>query len=158
MSEVRLRDAEPGDASVILQMLRDLAEAVGEAEASEARLDDIERDGFGPHRHFETIIAEAEGRAAGMMVIFPTYSTYKGRPCLFVNDLYVAPWARGLGVGRLLMARACRLALIRGCCRVELHVLQDNPARSFYEGIGMVASEERVYVARGQAMEDLAEQ
>ncbi len=75
-----------------------------------------------------------------------------------MNDIYVAPWARGLGLGRRLMARVCRLAVERDCYRVELRVLRDNPAQSFYEGIGLVATSERTSVIRDQGMRDLAEQ
>ena len=75
-----------------------------------------------------------------------------------MNDIYVAPWARVLGLGRRLMARVCRLAIERDCCRVEHRVLRDNPAQSFYEGIGLAATSERTSVVRDQGMRDLAEQ
>jgi GNAT superfamily N-acetyltransferase len=156
VSAVTLRAAGPDDAEAAFAMLRALAEAVGEAEAFVATVEDVRRDGFGPAPLYETLIAELDGAPVGLMTLFPTYSTYKGRPCLQVNDLYVAPEARQRGVARRLMARVCRLALERGCCRVELKVLETNEAREFYESIGMGATAEVAYTIRDRALSDLA--
>ena len=156
MSAVTLRPAREDDAAAMFAMLHALAEAVGEAEAFTSTIADLRRDGFGPAPLYETLIAELDGRPIGLLTLFPTYSTYKGRPCLHVNDLYVAPEARGLGVARRLMARVCRLALERGCCRVELKVLENNEARDFYESIGMGATAEVAYTIRDRALMDLA--
>ncbi len=156
MSAVILRPAREDDVETVFAMLRALAEAVGEAEQLTSTVEDVRRDGFGPAPLYETLIAEAAGRPVGVLTLFPTYSTYKGRPCLHVNDLYVAPEARQSGVARLLMARVCRLALERDCCRVELKVLETNEARDFYESIGMGATAEVAYTIRDQALLDLA--
>ncbi len=156
MSAVTLRPAREDDAAAMFAMLHALAEAVGEAEAFASTIEDVRRDGFGPAPLYETLIAELDGRPVGLLTLFPTYSTYKGRPCLHVNDLYVAPEARGLGVARRLMARACRLALERDCCRVELKVLENNPARKFYEAIGMGATAEVAYPRSARALRHLA--
>lgn len=156
MSAVTLRSAYYEDAETVFALLRALAEAVGDAEAFAATVEDVRRDGFGPTPRYETVIAELDGRAVGLLTLFATYSTYKGRPCLHVNDLYVAPEARGRGVGRRLMARACRLARDRGCCRVELKVLDNNEARDFYETIGMAATAELAYSIEDRALADLA--
>jgi GNAT superfamily N-acetyltransferase len=155
-SGVKLRTAHHEDAETVFAMLRALADAVGDAEAFAATVEDVRRDGFGPAPRYETVIAELDGRPVGLLTLFATYSTYKGRPCLHVNDLYVAPGARGRGVGRRLMARACRLASERGCCRVELKVLDNNEARDFYETIGMAATAELAYSIEDQALADLA--
>jgi len=155
-SGVLLRPAREADAELVFAMLRALAVAVGDAEAFAATVEDVRRDGFGPAPRYETLIAELDGRPVGLLTLFATYSTYKGRPCLHVNDLYVAPEARGRGVGRRLMARACRLARERGCCRVELKVLDNNEARDFYETIGMGATAEVAYSVEDQALADLA--
>ena len=129
---------------------------MGEAEAFTSTVEDTRRDGFGPAPHYGSLIAELDGRPVGLLTHFPSYSTYKGRPCLHVNDLYVAPEARERGVARRLMARACRLALERDCCRVELKVLETNTARDFYESIGMGATAEVAYTIFDQALETLA--
>lgn len=156
MSAVTLRPAGAGDAEAVFALLRALAEAVGEAEAFTASVEDVRRDGFGPAPLYETLIAELDGAPVGLLTLFPTYSTYKGRPCLHVNDLYVASDARQRGVARQLMARVCRLARERGCCRIELKVLANNAARDFYESIGMGATAEVAYTIRDQALIDLA--
>jgi len=158
VSAVTLRTAHCEDAETVFQMLRALAEAVGEAEHFTATLADVRRDGFGPTPFYESLIAELDGRTLGLLTLFPTYSTYKGRPCLHVNDVYVVPEARGRGTARRLMARACRLAVDRGCCRVELKVLETNAARDFYESIGMGATAEVAYTIRGSALLDLADE
>jgi GNAT superfamily N-acetyltransferase len=156
VSAISLRNACADDAEAVFVLLRALAEAVGEAEHFTASLADVRRDGFGPAPLYETWIAELDGAPVGLMTLFPTYSTYKGRRCLHVNDLYVAPEARQRGIARRLMARACRMALERGCCRVELKVLETNAARDFYESIGMGATAEVAYTIRGHALLDLA--
>ena len=156
MSAVILRPASANDAEAVFALLRALAEAVGEAEHFSCTVEDVHRDGFGPAPLYETLIAELDGAPVGVLTLFPTYSTYKGRPCLHVNDLYVEPEARQRGIARRLMARVCRMALERNCCRVELKVLQNNAARDFYETIGMGATAEVAYTIRGDALQALA--
>lgn len=156
MTAVTLREAREEDAETLFEMLRALAQDVGEAQEFVACLEDVRRDAFGPTARYETILAEADGAPVGLVAFFPTYSTYKGRPCLHVNDLYVAPEARTRGLARRLMARVCRLARERDCCRVELKVLDTNNARDFYESIGMGATAEVAYTIRDRALADLA--
>ena len=156
MSGVTLREAGKDDAETVFAMIAALAEAVGESEHFTSSVEDVRRDGFGTAPLYETLIAELDGTPVGLVTLFPTYSTYKGRPCLHVNDLYVAPEARERGIARRLMARVCRLAAERGCCRVELKVLETNRARAFYESLGMGATTEITYVLRERALIDLA--
>lgn len=160
MTAYRLRDAAPDDAATIFALLRALAEDMGVAENLVSGVADIARDAFGPEARYETILAESPARradpAAGMAIVFPTYSTHKGRPCLFVDSLYVAPWARRLGVARGLMAEICRRAVARDCCRVDLNVYIDNPARKFYQRIGMGETGELPYSIGGTALRKLA--
>ena len=156
MTGITLREAREDDAEAVFAMLRDLARDVGEADEFVSTLADVRRDGFGPNPRYETILAELDGRPAGFMTFFPTYSTHKGRPCLCVDNFYVVPEARDRHVARRLMARACRLAAGRDCCRVELKVRADNPAQKFYEAIGMRAIGEVPYTIRDQALRDLA--
>ena len=156
MTGLLLRTVGQDDAEIVFEMLRALAEAVGEAREFVSSLEDVRRDGFGPAPLYETLIAELDGKPVGLLTFFPTYSTYKGRPCLHVNDLYVIPEARQRGVARRLMARACRLAVKRGCCRVELKVLETNAARDFYESIGMGTTAEVAYTIHADALAALA--
>ncbi len=156
MSGIILRDATLDDAFAVHQMLRALAEEVGEGAAFAATQADIERDVFGRAPAYEAVLASLEGRPAGLTTYFTTYSTYKGRPCLHVNDLFVQPWARRDGIARALFALVCRRAAARDCCRVELKVLDNNPARAFYEAIGMGQSREVTYTLTEEALGRLA--
>lgn len=156
MADVTIRQAGDDDAPFMLDMFRMLAEHIGEQHLMTATLDDVRRDAFGPDRHYDTLIACADSAPVGLAVYFATYSTYAGAPCLFVNDLVVDPAARGLKVGRRLMAELAAIAIERNCCRLDLHVHHANEARGFYESIGMTMSEELPYIARGTALEQLA--
>jgi GNAT superfamily N-acetyltransferase len=156
MANVVLRAAQMNDAEVMLRMLRSLAWEIGEGHEFEATLADVRRHAFGDNAYYETILAEADESPAALATFFTAYSTYKGQPYLYVNDLFVDSWARGLGLGRLLMARVCNIASQRRCCRVELKVLDDNLAREFYERIGMVSSTEVPYHIRDDVLLELA--
>ena len=151
-----LRFAREEDAPDVWRMLRALADEIGEGAEFVSRPEDVRRDAFGPKRRYDTLIATAGDEPAGLATFFETYSTYKGRPCLYVNDIYVAPMARRWRLGRYLMAEIARLALARDCCRVELKVLASNPARRFYQSIGMSESAELAYAIRDEALDRLA--
>ncbi len=156
MQGIRLRDAEQQDLEFVFDCLRRLAHEVGEAAHFVSSIEDVRRDAFGSRPHYEVLIGEWQGQAAGLATYFPIYSTYKGRPALYVDNLFVHDWARGARLGRRLMSGVCALAEARGCCRVELKVLSGNPARHFYESLGMSASEEQHYRIEGASMTQLA--
>jgi GNAT superfamily N-acetyltransferase len=153
---ISLRPADRSDSDYIYRLLRALADELGEGEDFAAEKADVDRDLFGPEPHYKALIARLDERPAGLTTYYRTYSTYMGRPCLYVNDLIVEPWARGTRLGRIMMARLCRIAREWECCRVELKVLHDNPARAFYERIGMRASIEVPYLIKDTALEELA--
>lgn len=156
MSETRLRSAAPDDLEFVFDCLRRLAHEVGEGEHFVSSADDVRRDAFGSRPHYEILIGEWRERPAGLLTFFPIYSTYKGRPALYVDNLFVHDWARGSRLGRRLMAEVCALAEARDCCRVELKVLSGNPAQHFYDSLGMRESEELHYRIEGSAMTRLA--
>ena len=137
MTDATVRLATPDDAALILEFVRELAAFERAPEAVKASEEDYRRAMAGQHPSFECLIAEAGGRPAGTAVFFPTYSTWQGRPGLNLHDLYVREWARGSGVGRLLLTELARVALERGCARLDLHVLDWNPARRVYERAGL---------------------
>lgn len=133
-----VRFARPEDAGTIVAFIRGLAEfehePLEQVHVTEA---DIVRDGFGPRPLFEALIAEQEGAAVGFALFFPHYSTWEGRPGLYVEDLFVIPAARASGAGHALLAALARVAHDRGWPRLDLSVLDWNPARAFYEAHGM---------------------
>jgi GNAT superfamily N-acetyltransferase len=104
------------------------------------------------------VIAEAEGEAAGFALFFHNYSTFLGRPGIYLEDLYVRPELRGRGVGRALLAHLARLAVERGCGRLEWWVLDWNePAIRFYRALGAEPMDDwTVFRVSGDALERLA--
>ena len=138
MSDVIVREAILNDAQTILDFIVGLAEFENEPRSIvEATVESIRRDGFGPQRLFETLIAERDGRPLGMALFFPHYSTWTGTPALYLEDLFVVPEARGTGAGFALMQALAETADERGWKRLDLSVLDWNPARQFYQQLGM---------------------
>lgn len=142
MPAVTIRPAVEQDAATILGFIRELAEFEREPHAVKATVDDIRREGWGADPVFEALMAELDGVPVGFALTFRNYSTWEGRAGLFVEDLYVQPHARKFGVGRKLLAAVARRAVERGCKRVDLNVLNWNPARGFYDRIGFKQMEE----------------
>jgi len=132
-----LRPATADDAPVILAFIRALAEyerEPGAVEVDEATLAAQLRE---PSPPFECLLAELDGRAVGFALFFPTYSTWRGRRGIWLEDLFVLPEARRRGVGRALLGRVAAIARGRGCARLEWSVLDWNQlAIDFYLGLG----------------------
>lgn len=138
---VHIRRAEPGDAATIVAMIKDLAEY--EQLSHECRADEasITRhlfgEGFGRGPVAECLIGEVDGRAEGFALFFTNFSTFLCRPGIYLEDLFVRPASRGLGLGKALLRELARLAVDRGCGRVEWSVLDWNtPAIDFYRSVG----------------------
>lgn len=142
MPTVTIRPAVEADAATILGFVKELAEFEREPHAVKSTVDDVRRNGWGPDAVFEALMAELDGVPVGFALTFRNYSTWEGRAGLFVEDLYVQPHARTHGVGRKLLAAVAQRAVERGCKRVDLNVLNWNPARGFYDRIGFKQMEE----------------
>jgi GNAT superfamily N-acetyltransferase len=157
-STTTVRMATADDASTILRFIRGLAEFEREpASVVKTTEADLIRDGFGERPRFEVLIAEDEGAPIGFALFFMNYSTWEGTAGLYIEDLFVAEEARGTGAGRALMAAAAAVAKERGCARLELSVLDWNPARAFYERLGMSHQEKWLpYRLEGAGIEWLA--
>jgi GNAT superfamily N-acetyltransferase len=140
-SPVTIRPAERSDAGTIVGLIRELARYEDMEHHVKASKADILRDGFGPNPRFECLLAERSADAIGFALYFHNYSTFEGRAGLYVEDLYVAQDARGLGVGRRLIAALAGIAVARGCPRLDLAVLDWNPARGFYQRLGFTHTE-----------------
>ena len=157
MATVTIREALPADAGTIVRLIGELAAYENLAGLVRITEEDVLRDGFGERRCFECLLAEVDGRAVGMAIHRPSYSTFDGRPGLYVEDLFVAENARGLGIGRMLMARLAAVARERGCSRMSLAVLHWNPARDFYRRLGFAQVEDwQSYQLAGDALARLA--
>ena len=136
-STLSIRRATPRDAALVLKMIRGLAEYERLAHQMEATVGQIRRHGFGRRRYFEALICRRGRTAIGFALYFFTFSTFVGRPTLYLEDLFVLPEERGAGAGRALLRTLARLALRRGCGRMEWAVLDWNePALRVYRAIG----------------------
>lgn len=152
-----VRKARPTDVPAILQLIRDLAAYEREPDAVKATVGTLHATLFGPTPSAEAIVAEDDGVVVGMALYFTNYSTWSGRDGLYLEDLYVVPEARGQGLGKALLARVARIAVSRGCARVEWAVLDWNrPAIDFYRSLGAAPKDEwTVYRLDGAALDRL---
>ena len=137
MSGIAIRFATPDDAGLLLQLIRELAAYERAPSAVVATDEDLRRFGFGPEWQFEALLAFLDGEPAGFALFHPRFSTWLGRPGVYLEDLYVTQTARGKGVGRRLMTRLAAVAVERGWERIDFQVLDWNPARGFYRRLGL---------------------
>lgn len=134
---LRLRPAVASDVPLLLQLIRELAEYEREPEAVVATEASLLRDGFGPEPRFRATVAEWGGEAVGFALWFFNYSTWLGKPGLYLEDLFVRPQARGRGAGKALLCELAATALREGCGRFQWQVLDWNePSIRFYEALG----------------------
>jgi GNAT superfamily N-acetyltransferase len=158
VATLRIRPAQERDVPLILAFIRELAEYEKlrhEAVVTEAQLRETL---FGPRPYAEVVLAEVEGEALGFALYFHNYSTVLGRPGLYLEDLYVRPEARGMGIGRRLLVHLARVARERGCGRMEWSVLDWNePAIGFYRALDARPMDEwTVFRLTGEALAALA--
>jgi GNAT superfamily N-acetyltransferase len=155
---LQIRRATARDVPDILALVKDLATYERAPDAVVATEADYLRDGFGPSPRFTVEIAEWDGEVVGFALWFQSWSTWRGRPGLHLEDLFVRPAARGRGIGKALLAHLARRAVEEGCARFEWQVLDWNePARRFYEDLGASALPEWITMrVEGEALERLA--
>jgi GNAT superfamily N-acetyltransferase len=155
----RIRDAVESDVPLIASLIRELADyerMLHEVRLTESGLRDAL---FGDRRYAEVVIAEvAGGEPAGFALFFHNFSTFLGRPGIYLEDLFVRPPYRGAGIGKALLRHLARLAEARGCGRLEWAVLDWNAAAiGFYLGLGArPAAGWNVYRLEGEALGRLA--
>ena len=142
-TEFRIRPATVNDLSIVLQLIRDLAEyerAPNDVVATEEGLREVL---FGERPSAEVVLAMEGDNAVGFAVFFHNFSTWLGRPGLYLEDLFVRPDSRGKGYGRALLVHLAEIARERGCGRMEWAVLDWNePAIKFYRSLGAAPNEE----------------
>ncbi|MEQ9815197.1 MAG: GNAT family N-acetyltransferase [Azospirillaceae bacterium] len=157
MAEIVIRDAGPDDAETMLDFIRDLAVFEREPDAVSTTAADLRRFGWGAEKVFDALIAELDGQPVGFALFFRNFSTWEGRPGFYLEDLYVTDGARGHGIGLRLVARIARKCLEAGGRRLDLAVLDWNPARDFYDRIGFRdMADWRPYRLTGSGLRDLA--
>src|SRR4051812_9077743 len=156
---ISIRPATPKDASLIVQFVRDLAEYERDTKAAVATEADFIRDGFGADPKFKVVFAEWNGEPAGFAFWFYNYSTWQGRPGLYLEDLFVKPEFRGKGIGKALLLHLAKIAVDENCGRFQWSVLDWNtPAREFYEALGAKCLKEWLIMrVEGEALRKLAQ-
>ena len=155
---MKIRPATAADADLIFRFIQQLADYEREPEAVVCTARDLEAQLASDTPPFARLIAEIDGAPVGFALYFFNYSTWRGRPGLYLEDLFVSPDARGRGAGKGLLAALARIAVARGCARMEWSVLTWNePAIAFYEARGAERLEAwRVFRLTGGALEALA--
>jgi GNAT superfamily N-acetyltransferase len=152
-----IRRATAADAAQILEFIRALAAFERAPDAVTATEEGLIRDGFGPNPFYRCLIADYDGQPAGFAFYFFNYSTWVGRPGIYVEDLFVLPQFRRLGIGRELLRQVAAIAVETGCQRLQWEVLDWNtPAIDFYRAIGAEFLDEwRNVRLSGEALERL---
>jgi GNAT superfamily N-acetyltransferase len=153
-----IRTATAADVGQILAFIRALAAYEREPDAVTATEAGLLRDGFGPNPFYFCLIAESDGQPAGFALYFFNYSTWKGRPGLYLEDIFVGPEFRGRGIGRALLERVAAIAVENNCPRLQWEVLDWNtPAIEFYRAMGAEFLDEwRNVRISGEALHRLA--
>ena len=155
---VSIRSATPADLPLIAQFIRDLADY--EKLAHEVRFDEAKLGEklFGSRPYAEVVIGEIDGTPQGFALFFHNFSTFEGRPGIYLEDLFVRPEARGSGLGKALLTHLAALCTARDCARLEWSVLDWNaPAIGFYQSLGAKLMDEwTVMRVDGDALTKLA--
>jgi GNAT superfamily N-acetyltransferase len=153
-----VREASAEDVPLILTLIGELAEYERLSHEEVATEDALQEWLFGEKPVADVLIAEQGAEAVGFALFFHTFSTFLGRPGIYLEDLYVRPAFRGRGVGKTMLMHLARLAKECGCGRLEWSVLDWNePSIRVYESLGAVAMDDwTVYRMTGEALERLA--
>ncbi len=137
MHGYEIRQAVDGDQKEILRLIRGLADYEKLTQEVVATESDLQNTLFGQKRYAECLLAESEGRVVGFALFFYNYSTFLGKPGIYLEDLFVEPEHRGRGIGKGLIEAVFIKANREGCGRVEWSVLNWNePSIRFYESLG----------------------
>src|SRR5258707_8384513 len=132
-----IRKATAADAPLMLDFIRRLAEYEREPHGVVATEDDLVRQGFGPEPKYRCLIAEWDGKPAGFALFHYNFSTWRGQPGLYLEDLFVLVEMRGKGVGKALLQKLAQIALEENCYGLRWMVLEWNePALKLYESLG----------------------
>jgi GNAT superfamily N-acetyltransferase len=155
---LQIEPVQPSDAPLIVAMVRELAAYERLLDEVVITPEDVHRDLFGPRPYAEAVVARVEGEPVGFALWFHNYSTFAGRPGLYLEDLFVRPAFRGHGYGEALLRHLAGIALERGCARFEWSVLDWNePALAFYRKLGAIGMDGwTVHRVSGDALAVLA--
>jgi GNAT superfamily N-acetyltransferase len=160
MNPLRIRPAAENDVALVLSFIRKLADYERLAHECVATEADLRKWLFSPRPMAEVILAEWAGEPVGFALFFHNFSTFLGRPGIYLEDLFVDPEHRGKGIGKALLSQLARIATERGCGRLEWAVLDWNqPSIDFYKSLGAVPKDEwTIFRLTGEALDRLASQ
>jgi GNAT superfamily N-acetyltransferase len=155
---LEIAPASEADVPVLLRFIRDLAVYEKLADQVEATEDGLRRTLFGERRYAEALLARLDGTPVGFALYFHNYSTFLGKPGLYLEDLFVDPAHRGKGIGKALLQRLAGIAVERDCGRLEWAVLDWNaPAIAFYRSLGAAPMHDwTVFRLEGAALQAMA--
>jgi len=155
---VAIRSATEADVALVLSFIRKLADYGDLAAEVTATEDDIRAALFGPRAVAEVVIADLDGRPVGFALFTNGFSSFMGKPGLYIEDLFVETAHRGAGIGKALLQQVAKLGLERGCGRLEWAALNWNePAMEFYTDLGAVTMDEwTTFRLTGEALAHLA--
>lgn len=158
--KLTIRSADKEDVSLLLQLIKELADYEKLSDEVVVTEEHLQKSLFGNNRQAEAVIAEWQDKPVGFALFFHNFSTFTGKPGLYLEDLYVKADYRGHGIGKALLIYLAKLAKQRDCARFEWVVLDWNkPARDFYESLGAQCVEDwRIYRAAGSALDKLSAQ
>ena len=153
-----IRPVTPEDMEVLANLVRELAVYEKMEQHARGTPDDFRRNLFGPRPSAEAVLVELSGEPVGFALWFTTFSTFRGQPSLYLEDVFVRPAYRGRGIGKALLAMLARLVTERGCGKLEWSVLNWNePALGFYRSLGARPMDEwTVYRLDGEPLHRLA--
>ena len=135
--QIEIVSATPTDIPAILGLIRELASYEKLLDQVNATVESLERDLFGARPYAEVLLAKLEGKTVGYALFFHSYSTFLAKPGIYLEDVYVQPAARGLGIGKRLFLQVAKTAADRNCGRLEFAVLDWNePSIAFYKALG----------------------
>ena len=153
-----IRAATVGDCTLILDFIKELAEYEKLLHEVTATAETLKETLFSDNRYAEVIIGEYDSKPIGYALFFHNFSTFTGRPGIYLEDIYVQPELRGKGMGKCILAYIAKLAVQRNCTRVEWSVLDWNtPSIEFYRSIGAIPMEGwTVQRLHGEALQNFA--
>ena len=155
---LNIRKASPEDVPLILKFIKELSVYEKMSKEVAATEETLRETLFGDKSYAQVLIAEFEGKAAGYALYFYNFSTFVGRPGLYIEDVYVSEEYRGQGIGTALFKYCARIAKEHKCARMEWVVLDWNPARKFYDQMGAKPMKEWIiYRLKDDALNKMAD-
>jgi GNAT superfamily N-acetyltransferase len=153
-----IRPGEPSDVPAVIELVRQLAVFEQLPGPDEGAAERLAEHAFGPHPRVELLVADEQGSVAAYAAYFITYSTFLAQPSLYLEDLFVRPTSRRIGIGAAFLRELARIAKARDCGRFEWAVLDWNiEAQQFYQSLGArLLPEWRICRVEGQALNQLA--